>query len=1158
MRRAMATVGLGLLVLSVGAAEGAAPPALGPARLTKEQEGELARLQQQIGRAEAVGNFEEAVKASRQVVGLREKWQGKRHWETIGARSDLDYWQRLAKVPAKDRPEVVRASRLNREGMGLLNRGRFRDAEPSLSEALAIRLKWLGEQHPDTANSYNTLALCLGNQGKAGEALPLFRKALAIREKLHGGQHPHTATGYNNMAYCLSSLGKAGEALPLFRKALAIFEKLYGEQHPQTATSYNNVAGCLSSQGKAGEALPLFRKALAIFEKLYGEQHPHTASSYTNVAGCLESLGKPGEALPLHRKALAICEKLHGEEHPHTAIRYNNVAVCLRSQGKAAEAVPLLRKAQAIYEKLYGEQHPDTARSYNNLATCLDSQGKVRDALALHQKALAILEKLYGRQHPHTASSYSNVAGCLESLAKTKEALPLHRKALATFEKLYGEQHPQSANSYDKLALCLHSLGKPKEAWPLFRKALAIREKVLGWHHPDTATSYNHVAGWLQTQGNHAEAVRYWQAALLGFETGRLEASKTGFDRSLFRAGENSPRAELAAALVRLGKPAEAWRHAERDLARGLLEDLLPAQASPADAERFQRLRRLDEAVVPLIARAGLDAEQKKQLAALSQERDGLLDEVAREAARRSRRGVLPLERIQKQIAADAAVVFWLDALDLRLGCVLRHRGPASWVKLPGPGKADARAGDDRTLPDRVLAALADPTTAPAARQKLVEALYRERLAPLERHLGGIRQLLVVPAGSMARVPVEALTDRYTVSYVPSASVYARRHEQHRPLEGGSLLVLADPAFERPREKLPPAPGHGLLVKAVLPGTLASRIRLQAGDVLLEYAGVPLRQADDLAEKGGDDPVPLKLWREGKTLQRRIPPGKLGVVVDRRRVAEALAEWRQEQTRLLASLRGKDWARLPGTRLEAQALAGLVPGATVLLGSQASEQGLNGLAAKGLLKGFRLIHLATHGEANDAVPAETALILARDRLPASVDADARAVLACKKPLDGRLTVQAVLEDWHLDSDLVVLSACQTGLGQYTARDGMLGFTQALLQKGARSVVLSRWKVDDSATALLMVRFYENLLGKRRGTKPLGRAVALKEAKDWLRRLPREEAEKLVASLASGRLRGSLVAVPPVAGDKPPVLPAGDRPYEHPYYWAAFILVGDPD
>jgi CHAT domain-containing protein len=155
-------------------------------------------------------------------------------------------------------------------------------------------------------------------------------------------------------------------------------------------------------------------------------------------------------------------------------------------------------------------------------------------------------------------------------------------------------------------------------------------------------------------------------------------------------------------------------------------------------------------------------------------------------------------------------------------------------------------------------------------------------------------------------------------------------------------------------------------------------------------------------------------------------------------------------------------------------------------------------------------------------------------------------------------VETILREWQLDADLVVLSACETGLGTQASGDGLLGFAQAFLAKGARSVVLSRWKVDDAATALLMVRFYENLLGSRKGTKPLGRADALDEAKRWLRALPRAEAGALAAALTGGELRGTVAPLRRPEKGKSPRLPEGDRPFAHPCHWAAFVLVGDPD
>src|SRR5262249_37198599 len=153
---------------------------------------------------------------------------------------------------------------------------------------------------------------------------------------------------------------------------------------------------------------------------------------------------------------------------------------------------------------------------------------------------------------------------------------------------------------------------------------------------------------------------------------------------------------------------------------------------------------------------------------------------------------------------------------------------------------------DDRLLPGRVLAALAGHRPEGGSGQDLPARLHAQRLAPLEKHLWGVRHLLVVPTGAMATVPVEALTGRYTVSYVPSASVFARQAKQHRPLQASSLLVLADPVFARPTAKPAAAPPYGLLILTMTPRSLAARIGLRPGDVLLEYNGTKLSKPDHL------------------------------------------------------------------------------------------------------------------------------------------------------------------------------------------------------------------------------------------------------------------------------------------------------------------------
>jgi CHAT domain-containing protein len=162
-------------------------------------------------------------------------------------------------------------------------------------------------------------------------------------------------------------------------------------------------------------------------------------------------------------------------------------------------------------------------------------------------------------------------------------------------------------------------------------------------------------------------------------------------------------------------------------------------------------------------------------------------------------------------------------------------------------------------------------------------------------------------------------------------------------------------------------------------------------------------------------------------------------------------------------------------------------------------------------------------------------------------------------LEGRLTAAEVLEYWKLDAELVTLSACDSGLGKQGGGDGLLGFAQAFLLAGSRAVCLSLWQVDDTATCLLMDRFYQNLLGKRAGIKPMGKAAALDEAKRWLRNLTSTEALERLGAITQGVVRGQRPARQEMrAVPKPEDAGPDYKPYAHPRYWAAFILIGDSD
>jgi CHAT domain-containing protein len=377
------------------------------------------------------------------------------------------------------------------------------------------------------------------------------------------------------------------------------------------------------------------------------------------------------------------------------------------------------------------------------------------------------------------------------------------------------------------------------------------------------------------------------------------------------------------------------------------------------------------------------------------------------------------------------------------------------------------------------------------------------------------------------------------------------------------VLAVGDPVFPPAGGAPPPAalPPGGLLIRQVVPGGNAAQARLQAGDVLVAYAGqdlTSLEQLDKLlAAHAGARSVVVKVWREGQEqlTERELAPGRLGVALAKEPAREALAARRQTDQLLAKLTRGADYAELPGTQVELARLAGLFgdPSVTTLTRAAASEARLDALRRAGELKQFRYLHFATHGTANNVRAFDSALILTRpEKVPEP--------RVGEPYLDGRLTAAEVLEYWQLDAELVTLSACESGLGRPGGGDGLLGFAQAFLLAGSRAVCLTLWPVDDTATALLMDRFYRNLLGKRAdGAQPLGKAAALHEAKEWLRTLTASAALERLGTLTQGVVRGERPARESMHAVPQPKDAAKDYgPYAHPRYWAAFILIGDPD
>jgi CHAT domain-containing protein len=792
---------------------------------------------------------------------------------------------------------------------------------------------------------------------------------------------------------------------------------------------------------------------MAIQEKQLGPNHPDLATTLDNLGALYRERGDYLQAEPLLQRGLAIREKWFGPEHRDVTISLNTLAILYTLKGDYARAEQLLNRALTIKEKVLGAGHQELAAPLINLATLYQEKKDYARAEQLLQRALALRERALGAEHPDVAAVLNNMAVLYWQRGDYALAEPLMRRSLAITEKAFGAEHPDTALALNNLASLYDVKGDLKTAESLYLRSLAVTEKSLGAQHPRTASLLQNLVTLYQEQGNRAGALALLARSAeinehnlsLILTTGSekqkllyLATLATDTDYAVWfnmqkREDTEAARLALLTVLRRKGRALDAMSQQIGALRRRM---------NASDRTLLDQLDKTRTELASLVlegAGAAQPAEHKAKVARLQAEVERLEAEVgARSSEFRAQSQAVTVERVQNAIPQNGALVeialyrpFNNRARDSEekwgspryAAYILKRDGQVAWVDLGDAALIDADIA-------RFRSALADrksPNVKGAAR-----SLYEKVMLPVRRLLGDKTLLLVSPDGALNLVPFNALVDEqnryliesYSITYLTSGRDLLRMQVR---AEGGSNksapLVIANPSFDQPGD----ANGTGAAT------------------------GSPA---------------------EGGTQGSRA-----------------------------FDLRQVTFKPLPGTASEAQALGNILPDAQVLTGTRATEEAIK------LARAPSILHIATHGfflpDLNPAARSASnkrrglSLSLA-ETLPSETAYGENPLLRSGLALagvnqrrggasnDGILTAleAAGLNLWG--TKLVVLSACETGLGEVKNGDGVYGLRRALVLAGAESQLISLWQVSDKATENLMVSYYRRLQAGE------GRAEALRQ------------------------------------------------------------------
>ncbi len=466
----------------------------------------------------------------------------------------------------EDQP-LVRAQLQQTLATVLRDAGLLQAAEQPQREALEVRRRVLGDEHPDTLASVGNMGALRRAQGRLVEAEPYYRDALEARRRVLGDEHPDTLVSINNMGVLLKAQGWLDGAEPYYREALQARRRVLGDKHPSTINSIGNMGALLRSQGRLAEAEPFHREALETSRRVLGDEHPRTLTLINSMGLLLVSLGRLTEAESYYLEALNARRRVLGDEHPSTLTSIDSLGLLLRSLGRQNEAELYFREALSARRRVLGDEHPETLNSINNMGLVLESRGRLADAETFFREALEASRRVLGDEHPHTLITINNMGALLESQGRLKEAEPFRWEALEASRRVLGDDHPETLTSINNMGALLESQGRLREAEPFRREALETGRRVLGEEHPNTLTFINNMGGLLQSQGRTAEAERYYREALgmsrrvLGDEHPRTLIVISNLALVLADAGDGAEALKFANEAVEIGRRAIGAEH---------------------------------------------------------------------------------------------------------------------------------------------------------------------------------------------------------------------------------------------------------------------------------------------------------------------------------------------------------------------------------------------------------------------------------------------------------------------------------------------------------------------------------------------------------------------------------------------------------------------
>lgn len=891
-------------------------------------------------------------------------------------------------------------------------------------------------------------------QGELGKAQQTFSRALQASGESLPADHPALAQAHNDLGHYFFTVRQLDSAWQHHQIALSIRRQNFGEIHPKVADSYNNLGNIWQLAGQPGQALTLYQQALNIRRQYEQEEPLDFAAALNNLGNAYRSLGRLAEATAALRKSMQIRQQLLGREHPAIGKTLQNLGIAFLENGQLDSAeyydLAALDNARLNFE----EGHPQFANLYENLGNCYLQQAELEEAEKWYRQAVSIREAHTTVDSISPAFSYLHMGDLFRRKGDYLEALQWTEQGSQLLNRYLPPGDPAIADALEKMGLCHLALGHIFEADRAFTDVRDMRWQLYGSAHPQIAGVLTNLGNVYWEDDDFGAAIYYYQDALSVWE-------QLSGDHDLQRAKLYSNIGNSYLKEKNWQPALEAYQDALQLLGGSsfdLQAEIWQQMAVAYDgAQQYDRALQACDTAFQLLEEASGELSSKRLLVMnaranilLHQYQEHKEENTLYLAEKAYRQCLTFLDKLQETLlhaeSRQQTMSLHYDLFSGAIECdlelwVLKQDSAHLWsaFRLSEVSKSMRLRTEDANGKPGKTSSFSD----------LAQSLQIQESAAwkLQDHLQGDRGLLTFFAGPErlfwfllhnGNLQTGVIADIPQINELTSVlgrsiTAYPFAASAEKPVWDSiyreSALALYQMVWK-------PMAVHfsGISELIIVPdGALAylpfPTLLTAAPANAMRYRSYPFLLHDYQISYAYS-----ASWL-ANALARPSPAKNLNCLA----LAPTFANYEPKLDSLEFS------------STEVNALEELL-GAQVLMGKEADLATFWQLASQ-----YNILHLATHGIDN--------IYRGDYSYLAFTKADAAT--------EGRLFVEDLFRN-ELHADLVVMSACESGVGRYQEGEGVISLARGFVAAGAKSVVSTFWSVNDAKSVDFMLEFYRQL------------------------------------------------------------------------------------